>query len=260
MSGQRLDVAVAIADALAEVGVASLRFDKRGVGESDGDYLSMGFDDETSDAAAALEALQRIDGIDRSWVGVVGHSVGATIAIRLAASERGVTAAILLCAAARCGRDVMSWQSDRIAATLPGPDWLAPRWVRRRQQRDRERLATSTEASLRLHRSPLPAGWFREYMAYDPAVDLAAVRCPVLAVTGAKDLQVDAADVARIGSLVAGRFTGRTPDHLTHLLRSDVGRPTIAGYRKLLARPMDEELLRTITSWTVSQLGPSETA
>ena len=66
MSGQRLDVAVAIADALAEVGVASLRYDKRGVGESDGDYLSMGFDDETSDAAAALEALRRIDGIDRS--------------------------------------------------------------------------------------------------------------------------------------------------------------------------------------------------
>jgi uncharacterized protein len=169
------------------------------------------FDDETSDAAAALEALRRIDGVDRSWAGVGGHSVGATIAIRLAASERGVTAAILLCAAASCGRDVMSWQSERIAATLPGPDWLAPRWVRRRQQRDRERLATSTEASLRLHRSPLPAGWFREYMAYDPAVDLAAIRCPVLAITGAKDLQVDAADVAHIGSLVAGPFMDAVP-------------------------------------------------
>ena len=97
-------------------------------------------------------------------------------------------------------------------------------------------------------------------MAYDPAVDLAAIRCPVLAVTGAKDLQVDAADVARIGSRVAGPFTGQTPEHLTHLLRSDVGRPTIAGYRKLLAQPVDEELLRTITSWTVSHVRPSDTS
>jgi uncharacterized protein len=37
MPGQDLNVAVAIADALAAVGVASVRYDKRGVGESDGD-------------------------------------------------------------------------------------------------------------------------------------------------------------------------------------------------------------------------------
>ena len=258
MKGQKLDVAVAIAEALAAVGVASLRYDKRGVGESDGDYLSMGFDDETSDAAVALDTLRVTDGVDPARVGVVGHSVGATIAIRLAAQGEGVAAAILLCAAASCGRDVMSWQSDRIAATLPGPDWLAPRWLRRRQQRDPGPPGVLHRVHVRLHRSPLPAGWFRGYMAYDPAVDLAAIRCPVLAVTGAKDLQVDSTDVARIGTLVAGPFTGETPENLTHVLRSQLGRPTIGSYRKLLEQPVDDELLRTITSWTVSTLGLSQ--
>jgi hypothetical protein len=55
-------------------------------------------------------------------------------------------------------------------------------------------------------------------------------------------------------------LTGETPEHLTHVLRSDVGRPTIGGYRKLLEQPVDDELLRTITSWTVSRMGPSRTS
>ena len=117
----------------------------------------------------------------------------------------------------------MMWQSDRIAATLPGPDWLAPRWLRRRQRRDWERLASSTAASLRLHRTPVPALWFREYMAYDPTVDLVAIECPILAITGTKDLQVNPEDVARIGSAVAGPFTGEAPKDLTDILRSRPG-------------------------------------
>ncbi len=50
MPEQKLDIANALASALAARGVASLRYDKRGVGESGGDYLVTGFDQETSDA------------------------------------------------------------------------------------------------------------------------------------------------------------------------------------------------------------------
>jgi uncharacterized protein len=250
MPGQDLNVAVAIADALAAVGVASVRYDKRGVGESDGDYLSTGFEVEAGDAATALRAVRAIDGVDPARVGVIGHSVGATIAIRLAPT--GAQFAVLLCAAARDGSDLMTWQSARIAATLPGPNWLAPRWLRRRQRRDRERLTSSTAASLRLHRTSMPALWFREYMAYDPAADLAAITCPVLAITGAKDLQVDPEDVARIGSAVAGPFTGETPANLTHVLRSHPGRPSLWIYRKQIAEPVDDELLTTIATWAAS--------
>jgi uncharacterized protein len=236
MPGQALNVSVAIAEKLAAVGVASLRYDKRGVGESDGDYLSMGFDAETREAAVALDALRAIEGVDPARTG------------------NGVTLAVLLCAAAQNGRDVMTWQSDRIAATLPGPDWLAPGWLRRRQRRDRERLASSTAASLRLHRTPVPALWFREYMAYDPTVDLVAIECPVLAMTGTKDLQVNPEDVARIGSAVAGPFTGETPKNLTHVLRSRPGRPSLWSYGKQLKQPVDDRLLTTIAAWTVAQV------
>lgn len=50
MPGQRLDIASSLAAALADAGVATLRYDKRGVGESTGDYLLASFDDETADA------------------------------------------------------------------------------------------------------------------------------------------------------------------------------------------------------------------
>ena len=87
MPGQVLNVAPALASALAARGVASLRFDKRGVGESGGEYLTTGFDLETSDAADALVGAPRHAGDRPGRVTVIGHSVGATIAIRLASGD-----------------------------------------------------------------------------------------------------------------------------------------------------------------------------
>ena len=58
MAGQRLDVAKALATGLAARGVASLRFDKRGVGKSGGEYLTASLSDETADASCALDALR----------------------------------------------------------------------------------------------------------------------------------------------------------------------------------------------------------
>ena len=70
MPGQALNITNAIASALAVHGVASLRYDKRGVGESGGDYLTTGFDQETADASAAVEELRRTSGIDGDRVAV----------------------------------------------------------------------------------------------------------------------------------------------------------------------------------------------
>ena len=103
---------------------------------------------------------------------------------------------------------------------------------------------------MRIGREELPARWFREYMAYDPKADLRAIRCPVLAITGRKDVQVDPDDVARIGELVGGAFSGHTPDELTHLLRRHPGPPGLATYPAQLERPVDPELLEQVALWT----------
>ena len=88
---QSLNIASAIAEHLATLGIASLRFDKRGTGASGGDYATTGFNDETDDAATALHHLANLEGIDAGHIAVIGHSAGATIGIRLAASEPAPT-------------------------------------------------------------------------------------------------------------------------------------------------------------------------
>jgi uncharacterized protein len=248
MPGQVLDGANALADALAERGMASLRYDKRGVGRSDGSYLETGFDLETSDAAAALDWIGASPEVDARRVAVVGHSVGATIAARLASRNPAVAAVVLLVGAVRRGEEVMEWQSERVAASLTGLARLGAGWFLRRQARTRRVLRESEEDVIRIMWQSIPARWMREFMSYDPAGDLPAIRCPVLAITGGNDVQVDAGDVERIGALVEGPFTGLTPETLTHLLRTDP-KPGLAGYRSQLKRPVDAQLLRTVAAW-----------
>lgn len=253
MPGQHLDVSSTLATALGSLGIASLRFDKRGVAASSGTFVSTGFDDETEDAAAALAALRNLDGVDPDRVGVIGHSVGATIAARLAAHNEGVAFAVLLGCAASTGADVMSWQTNAIAAALHGPSRLLGRQFRRIQNRNVQRLTTSETDVIRIGRKDEPARWMREYRSYDPLGDLAAVRCPVLAITGGKDLQVNPADVARIAAAVGGPCTTRVPENLTHVLRSSTSKPSVARYPRLLQQPVDSDLVQTVTTWTLSQ-------
>ncbi len=185
----------------------------------------------------------------------VGHSVGATIAIGLAAADPRLAGVVLLAGSSQNGADVMRVQSDRIAASMGGASRLFARWFLRRQKRIRERLFASTGDVERVGREQLPARWFREYMAHDPTDDLRAIRCPMLAVTGADDLQVEPEDVERMRRTVVAPFEGRTPEGLTHLLRTHDGPPSLASYPAQLEKPMDAELAADIATWTSERLG-----
>jgi uncharacterized protein len=253
MPGQELNVANALATALADHGVASLRFDKRGVGESEGDYLAMGFEEETGDARAGLEAVRAHPGVDAERVVVIGHSVGATIAMRLAANSR-LAGIVVLAGASRPGAEVMERQSARIAESFSGVSRLFSRPFLWNQRRMRRRLLASTGDVVRIGPEKAPARWLRDFMAFDPSADLKQIAGPVLAITGEKDLQVEAADVAEIGRLVGGPFTGSTPANLTHVLRTDDGPPSLAGYRAQLEKPIDAGLVEQVVAWSAARL------
>ena len=253
MPGQALHVADGLAAALAGAGVATLRFDKRGVGESGGVYLETSFDGETGDAASALVTLRSASGVDPDRVSIVGHSVGATVAIRLAARYEWVAGAVLLAAAIGTGAEVMRIQSERIAASLRGIQRLGAKRFLRGQERAREALLASVDDVVHLEGTDLPALWFREYMAYDPRPDASAIRCPVLAITGRSDLQVDPDDVERIGDRLGAPFTGLTPDDLTHVLRKDSKPPSLSRYRAQIRHPVDPDLLATVADWVAAR-------
>ncbi len=70
---------------LVSTGVAVLAYDKRGAGKSTGAWAAATVDDLAHDAAAAVAALQAHPGIDAGAVGVLGHSEGGWVALRLCA-------------------------------------------------------------------------------------------------------------------------------------------------------------------------------
>lgn len=249
----RMSLGGPLAEALARRGVASLRYDRRGVAQTPGDWRSVGFLDNRADAAAALRALRRRPEIRAGATGVIGHSEGAVHAAWLGAHERPA-AVVLLAGYARPGRQALFWQAARIADTLPRPLRPLLPLVRRIALGKLARLERTTTDTARIGGVRTNARWWREQLAYDPRVDLARIQSPVLAVTGDKDIQVAPDDLAEVERLVPDDVEiHRIPD-LTHLLRRDAGRPSLLSYSRLLRQPVDADLLAHVADWTSTQL------
>jgi hypothetical protein len=250
----RLNALHEIAVALAEQGIASLRFDKRGVGASAGDYWETGFFDHVTDAAAALDFLKAQPQIRPDKLFLLGHSEGALIATRLAGTGTQVAGVILLAGPAQNGEQVLLWQSARIVKGMRGPNkWLIDLFhidTRKAQQKQLDKLKRSTRNSMRIQLvAKLNAKWLREFMAYDPAEDLPKIQAPVLAITGTKDIQVDPADLDRMAALVRSEFESHAVPDLTHLLRSESGEATLSTYKQQIARPLNSRVLQLISEW-----------
>lgn len=80
---------------LADHGCAVLRFDYRGLGESDGDFSRFTIRSGLEDAAAAMAVLCRQPEADATRLAVVGFSLGGSFAAHLAARNAAVRAAVL---------------------------------------------------------------------------------------------------------------------------------------------------------------------
>src|SRR3954469_18584506 len=91
----RMALGSPLANALARQGIASFRYDRRGVGATPGDWRGGGFLDKRADAAAALQALRAHPEIQAHAVGVVGHSEGAVHAMWLGAHVQPAAVVLL---------------------------------------------------------------------------------------------------------------------------------------------------------------------
>jgi uncharacterized protein len=246
----RMDLGRPLATALARQGIASLRYDRRGVGATPGDWHAVGFLDNRADAEAALRALRDHPEIQPRAVGVLGHSEGAVHAMWLAAHAQPA-AAVLLAGYARPGDQAVRWQGRRLADTLPRP--IRP-FLRRLAVRQLTRLGATTADTVRIGGLRINARWWREQLAYDPRPDLARVSVPVLAITGDKDVQVDPGDLDVIANLVPSRAETHRVPGLTHVLRRTDGPASVFSYRRLLRAPVDDDLLTTVADWLKGRL------
>jgi alpha-beta hydrolase superfamily lysophospholipase len=254
-----LGVSRDLARALAERGVASLRYDKRGVGASQGSWRSAGFTDNIWDAKAALTWLQARSEVRVGASFLIGHSEGAYLAAGLGGDPvtRGLAGAVLLAGSASRGQDAMAWQVRQIAHGLPSGIRIGLRMLHldpvESHARRMAKIRSTSGDVARIAGRKVNARWYREMLAFDPKPGLAQIHAPVLAITGSKDLQVDPDELSIIAVTVAGPVqTIRVPD-LTHVLRRDSGKPTVAAYRKLLREPTDPVVLEAVVDWVAQR-------
>lgn len=248
-----------IADYLARHGIATLRYDDRGFGQSTGDPTNCTTADFAEDAEACIAFLRStplLKGGDggRLKVGILGHSEGGSIAFMLGAKslptkEGGqgkpfVDCIVALAAPGIKGDTLLVEQTNALLRLNGQP-------------------ANMTLKRLRLTMAMQPTNpWYEYFVEYDPSADIAATRCPVLALNGSLDCQVlPKSNLSAIRSLLRlsewsatspyggeteGGFYKEYPG-LNHLFqRAQTGAATEYGN---IEETISEEVLRDIVTW-----------
>ncbi|PYM04637.1 MAG: hypothetical protein DMD82_13855 [Candidatus Rokuibacteriota bacterium] len=169
-----------IADALTRAGVAVLRVDDRGVGESTGDRASSTTFDEADDVRTEVAWLRARPGIDRRRIALVGYSEGGLIAPMVAAGDSTIDAIVTLAGPGVSGPEVARYQ---IEAAVVRDTSIAP---------------SGREAEIRRQLADTLTARERSYLAIDPMQYARRVRCPALILHGATDLHVPARSAERL--------------------------------------------------------------
>jgi pimeloyl-ACP methyl ester carboxylesterase len=104
---ERAALLARLADALAQRGVASLRYDPRGCGDSDGAWERTAYFTRIDDARDAVGAMRSRPELDLRRTAIVGHGEGAGIALSVAIGDPAIGAVGLIGAAARSLRTVL---------------------------------------------------------------------------------------------------------------------------------------------------------
>lgn len=268
MKGQPLNIFNTIAHALAAHGFASLRYDKRGCGQSQGDYYRAGHTDLVNDAVNWFDALAQHDFCDPHRIIILGHSEGCIIAPQVSARCTAVAGLILLCPFITDMETILINQARQIEAEFIGSPGLRGQLKRQlahlmgmsvaNQQQLIHKVRTSDQDVIRIRLNRLPARWFRELLHLNPRAIFAKVTCPLLLIGGEKDLQCDPADVTQIAELVRGEVSAHVIPNLTHILRTTEEQPSILGSATLIDQPIEPIVLQLIGIWLTDHFSTQE--
>ena len=275
-----------LSDHLTRNGIAVLRYDDRGIGESGGVHGTATTADFATDARAAFEYLKMRKEIDASLAGLIGHSEGGIIAAMSAASSDDIAFIVMIAGPGLKGSEILLAQNMALLELQGAPaDVLSKRkeqleqeyrilagkgsdeetresiiststsFLERYSPEEREQYGFS-EDGVKKRAEILTSPWFRFFMEYDPTTALRKVKCPVLAMNGSRDIQVDPGrNLPAIESALneAGNEDFRTVEMpgLNHLFQTaETGSPSEYA---LIEETMSPAALEMVSGWILSQ-------
>lgn len=209
-----------IADHLARQNIASFRFDDRGVGASSGNFSIATSEDFASDVKSIVAYFKNSESYANRPIGLLGHSEGGLVAAMVAAGNPEIDFVVSLAGPGINGMKILEKQNKAMMiaegmseeSAQKQADFVMNMAKIIVQESDslaaRNALKTYLEVqadpgvimnlggldqALTTYNSALNSAWMRFFLNHDPAEDWKKVTCPVLALNGTVDTQVEAA-------------------------------------------------------------------
>jgi pimeloyl-ACP methyl ester carboxylesterase len=260
-----------LSDYLTRRGIAVLRADDRGIGKSTGNFATATTADFATDVEAGIAFLKTRAEVDPGRIGLIGHSEGAIIAPMVAARSKDVAFLVMLAGSGVPGDQIIVEQTRLLALASGAPADAAEQAAAAERTlltlALKEKASPTLAADLRDSMAAMmPAAqidgavqqltspWLLYFIGYDPAPALRQLRCPVLALSGSKDLQVPPAqNLPAIRAALAADPHTRIVElpGLNHLFQTaQTGSP--AEYAKI-EETMAPVALQTIARWIQQQ-------
>jgi dienelactone hydrolase len=250
-----------IAEHLASRGIAVLRVDDRGVGDSTGlDTLEQATTfDFADDVRVQVAYLRTRREIDPTRIAIIGHSEGGIIAPMVAASDPKIAAIVLMAGTGKRGDEVLLFQMNRPIELNPAMSDVEKAKARAANQ---QILRTVIDGGDTSKLPPLfRFKWTKVFLTYDPLPTIRKVKQPIFIVQGALDQQVtpEQADLLAKAAQAAGNkdVMVRMFPTLNHLfLPSKTG--DLSEYSSLEVRVLGDDLLKAIGDWLLFKLQRSD--
>lgn len=251
-----------IADALARQGIASLRYDDRGWGDASVKFMNFTTDDFRQDAAVALPLLRK----RFNKVGILGHSEGGTIAMMLAA-EGKTDFIVSLAGMAISGKETLVMQNRQAMSVIGLPKETVDTYCNSISKALDEIVSGKKASEINIDDMPealkpitikalqqADTPYIRHFLTIDVSKQLTKIKCPVLALNGTKDTQVDC--TANATQLEKGltncKHTIKKVDGVNHLFQHCTT-GNVIEYQQI-EETIAPEVLQTITGWINSEL------
>lgn len=251
---------------LTEQGIAVLRFDDRGVGESTGDFASATSADFAEDAKAALSYLRTRDEFTEIKIGFIGHSEGGLIGAIAGVGNTELDFFVSLAGPGTSGAEVLIDQSY-LVQKLMGMDKESLARSDKAQRAIMYSVFNGTnktsltklmvshgmqEANAKAKAEQVLSPWF-EYFVKSNATDyLSELTVPVLALNGAKDVQIIAKQNIDgfKGAVKRDLLTTKVYPNLNHLFQpATTGLPSEYGDIEIT---VSEQVSHDIAEWLTS--------